>query len=140
MSTELACPWCGSPDVIRTIPEKDPFNVIMVCQRCQRVISDTDHNASQKSRMAKRNIEEKAMQLCMSAGKLIGIKYYLTEMNKLPGTKIGLKEAKESVENLLGARGLSSAVKKPSRNGCVILLIVIVLIIASVIYFYTHPR
>lgn len=139
MSTELTCPWCGSPDVIRTIPEKDPFHVMMVCQQCQRVISgsDTDHSSIQRNKTAKRNIEEKVLQLCMNAGKIMGIKYYLGEMNKLPGNKIGLQEAKEAVEALLNARGLSSAVKKPNRNGCVIALIVLVLIIASIVYFYT---
>ncbi|HEY9261295.1 hypothetical protein [Chitinophaga sp.] len=138
MSTELTCPWCGSTDVIRTIPEKDPFHVLMVCQRCQKVTSDADYASStQRNKIAKRNIEEAAMQLCMKAGKIMGIKYYLVEMNKLPGNKIGLQEAKDAVEDLLNARGLSSAVKKPNKNGCVIVLIILVLIIASIVYFFT---
>lgn len=138
MSTELACPWCGSADIIRTIPEKDPFNVILVCQQCQRVVSGTDQPVTQKSRSVKRAIEEKTIQLAMGLGKLPAVKYYLTEMNKQPGANIGLQQAKESVESLIAARGLGSAVKKPNKNGCVIALIVLVLIIASIVYFYTH--
>lgn len=139
MSTELTCPWCGSTDVIRTIPEKDPFHVMLVCQRCQRVSTEADHTSStQRNKVARRSIEEATMQLCMKAGKIMGIKYYLGEMNKLPGNKIGLQEAKEAVEDLLNARGLSNAVKKPNKNGCVIVLIVLVLIIASIVYFYTR--
>ncbi|MBS0027361.1 hypothetical protein ACTJJ0_12555 [Chitinophaga sp. 22321] len=138
MSTELACPWCGSPHIIRTIPEKDPFNVMLVCQQCQRVISGNDHPSTQKSRSATRAIEEKTIQLAMGAGKLPAVRYYLTEMNKQPGANLGLLEAKEAVESLIAARGLSSAVKKPNKNGCVIVLIILVLIIASIVYFYTH--
>lgn len=138
MSTELTCPWCGSTDVIRTIPEKDPFHVMLVCQRCQRVTSEEDQIFSaQRNKVAKRSIEEATMQLCMKSGKIMGIKYYLGEMNKLPGNKIGLQEAKEAVEELLNARGLSNAVKKPNKNGCVIVLIIGVLIIASIVYFFT---
>ena len=74
----------------------------------------------------------------MGQGKLPAVKYYLTEMNKLPGTNLGLLQAKDAVESLIAARGLSSAVKKPNKNGCVIVLIVLVLIIASIVYFYTH--
>ena len=138
MSTELACPWCGSADLIRTIPEKDPFQVMVVCQHCQKVITDQAPTAKLKNATAKRTIEEKTVQLSMHAGKIIAIKHYLTEMNKLPGNSIGLREAKDAVEALLYARGLTNAVKQPSRNGCVIVLIILVLVIASIVYFYTH--
>mgnify|MGYP001549994644 CR=1 FL=1 len=138
MSTEQACPWCGSADIIRTIPEKDPFQVMAVCSKCQRVISGDGSQSAHKTTSARRAIEEKTIQLCINAGKLPAIKYYLTEMNKLPGHNIGLKEGKDAVENLIGARGVSSAVKQPSKNGCVIALIILVLIVASIIYFFNH--
>lgn len=139
MSTEQACPWCGSADVIRTIPEKDPFHVMVVCSKCQRVISGPDSPAvHNKTTSARRAIDEKTIQLCINAGKLAAIKYYLTEINKLPGHNIGLKEGKEAVESLIDARGVSSAVKQPGKNGCVIALIILVLIVASIIYFFNH--
>ena len=138
MSTVQVCPWCGSTDIIRTIPEKDPFNVLIICQSCQKVVIDETSPEKRKNSATKRTIEEKAIQLSLHSGKLHAIKYYLTEMNKLPDTNIGLLEAKEAVEALIGARGVASAVKQPSRNGCVIALIILVLIIASVVYFYTH--
>lgn len=138
MSTVQVCPWCGSTDIIRTIPEKDPFNVLVICQSCQKVVIDETSPEKRKNSITKRAIEEKAIQLSLHSGKLHAIKYYLTEMNKLPGSNIGLLEAKEAVEALIGARGVASAVKQPSRNGCVIALIILVLIIASVVYFYTH--
>ncbi|MEZ2440567.1 RNA polymerase subunit RPABC4/transcription elongation factor Spt4 [Chitinophaga sp. W3I9] len=138
MSTVQVCPWCGSTDLIRTIPEKDPFHVLFICQSCQKVVNDQTTPENRKNIISKRTIEEKAIQLSLHSGKLHAVKYYLTEMNKLPGTNIGLLEAKEAVEALIGARGVASAVKQPSRNGCVIALIVLVLIIASVVYFYTH--
>ncbi|HWV65158.1 hypothetical protein [Chitinophaga sp.] len=138
MSTVQVCPWCGSTDIIRTIPEKDPFNVLVICQSCQKVVIDETSPEKRKNSITKRTIEEKAIQLSLHSGKLHAIKYYLTEMNRLPDTNIGLLEAKEAVEALIGARGVASAVKQPSRNGCVIALIILVLIIASVVYFYTH--
>lgn len=138
MSTETACPWCGSTEIIRTVPEKDPFNVMLVCQQCHRVIPEADNTSAQKGRMVKRDIEEKAMQLCISKGKIHGVMYYFTETNKLPGVKISMQHAKDTVDSLLAARGLTSAVKKPNKNGCVIVLILLVLVVASVIYFYTH--
>ncbi|SEW53509.1 hypothetical protein [Chitinophaga arvensicola] len=138
MSTEQVCPWCGSTDVIRTIPEKDPFHVMVVCQHCQKVINDPAPLGKQKNASTQRAIEEKTVQLAMHGGKIVAIKYYLTEMNKLPGNNIGLREAKDAVENLIFSRGLTSAIKQPSKNGCVIVLIVLVLVIASIVYFYTH--
>ncbi|MBO9728250.1 MAG: hypothetical protein J7623_06385 [Chitinophaga sp.] len=138
MNTETACPWCGSTEIIRTIPEKDPFNVMLVCQKCHRVISEPDDSHTRKTRTVKHNIEENTMQLCLSKGKIHGVMYYFTEMNKQPGVKISMHQAKDTVDSLLATRGLTNAVKKPNKNGCVIVLIVLVLIVASVIYFYTH--
>ncbi|NLR59559.1 hypothetical protein HGH93_15710 [Chitinophaga polysaccharea] len=140
MSTVQECPWCGSDQIIRTIPEKDPVNVIIVCKQCQRIVSGTDSNSvARKTNPARQSVEEKVIQLCMNAGKLPAIKYYLTEMNKTPGIPpIGLREAKETVEAILYTRGLSSMVKKPNKNGGVIALIVLVLIVACLVYFFTH--
>ncbi|QJB39151.1 hypothetical protein HF324_15295 [Chitinophaga oryzae] len=132
------CPYCGSKELIRTVPEKDPFNVMVICHNCQRVISPDTAGRSGKTTSAVRAIAEKAIQISLSSGKLHGIKYYHTEINKLPDTKNSLQQSKDTVEALLQARGLTSAVKKPSRNGCVIALIIILLIIASVIYFYSQ--
>lgn len=132
------CPNCGSKELIRTVPEKDPFNVMVICDNCQRVITPEQAGPPGKSAIAIRSITEKAIQISLSIGKLNGIKYYYSEINKLPDTQITLQQAKDTMEGLLQARGLTSAVKKPSRNGCVIALIIILLIIASVIYFYTR--
>ncbi|WP_212005784.1 hypothetical protein [Chitinophaga sp. HK235] len=135
------CPNCGSTQLIRTVPEKDPFNVMVICHHCQRVISEDtpagkpgkDINTTVKA------INERSIQLCLNSGKVHGIKHYYTEMNKLPGSPgTDLMQAKTAVEELLQARGLTNAVKKPNRNGCVITLIVILLIIASIVYFYSQ--
>ncbi|MFY0255421.1 hypothetical protein ACDQ55_15865 [Chitinophaga sp. 30R24] len=74
----------------------------------------------------------------MNTGKLPAIKYYLTEINKLPGHSIGPTEAQSTVEALIAARGVKRAVKKPGKNGGVIMLIILVLIIACIVYFFTH--
>ncbi|MGN7821096.1 hypothetical protein ACTJJB_13275 [Chitinophaga sp. 22536] len=132
------CPYCGSKELIRTVPEKDPFNVMVICHSCQRVITPEHGSTRGKTTTAVRAIAEKAIQISLNSGKLHGIKYYYTEVNKLPDTKTTLQQAKDTLESLLQTRGLTSAVKKPSRNGCVIALIIILLIIASIIYFYTH--
>lgn len=132
------CPYCGSKELIRTVPEKDPFNVMVICHNCQRVITDEQTRTSGKKTATVSSIAEKAIQICLSSGKLHGIKYYYTEVNKLSDTKTSLHHAKETVESLLQARGLSSAVKQPGRNGCVIALIIILLVVASIIYFYSR--
>jgi hypothetical protein len=111
---------------------------MVICNNCQRVITPDDAGASGKTAAAIRTIAEKTIQICLSSGKLHGIKYYYTEVNKLPDTKTTLQQAQETVDSLLQARGLTSAVRKPSRNGCVIALIIILLIIASIIYFYSR--
>ncbi|PSL48163.1 hypothetical protein CLV51_1021026 [Chitinophaga niastensis] len=136
MITEQACPSCGSTDLIRTVPEKDPFNVMVICNKCQRVISGKDTTSA--TRAPKRDIEEKTIQLCLNMGLIYGIRYYLSEMHKLPGNEISLSEAKQAVEAMVEARGLTSAIKKPNKNGCVIALILLLLIIASIIFFFTH--
>ncbi|MFB6453770.1 hypothetical protein ACE38W_00750 [Chitinophaga sp. Hz27] len=128
-----ACPYCGSNDVIRAIPEQNSSDAaILVCNHCQRVVMPGhSSNASRKA------IAEQTIDLCLSHGIIHGIKYYLTENNKLPGRQIDLLQAKQDVESLLAARGLSHAVKKPNKNGCVVTLIVLVLVVASIIYFFT---
>ncbi|NML40865.1 hypothetical protein HHL17_26955 [Chitinophaga sp. G-6-1-13] len=132
------CPYCSSKELIRTVPEKDPFNVMVICHNCQRVITPEHDGPPGRTTVAVRSIAEKAIQISLSLGKLNGIKYYYSEINKLPDTKTTLQQSKDTIEALLQARGLTSAVRKPSRNGCVIALIIILLIIASVIYFYTR--
>ncbi|NIG54660.1 hypothetical protein [Chitinophaga sp. Cy-1792] len=128
-----ACPYCGSNDIIRAIPEQNSSDAILVCRHCQRVVvPGHSSNASRKA------ITEQAINLCLSHGLIHGIQYYLTENNKIPGQKMELRQAKNDLEGLLASRGLTNAIKKPSKNGCVITLIVLALILASVIYFFTR--
>ncbi|MBV7529442.1 hypothetical protein [Chitinophaga sp. sic0106] len=132
-----ACPYCGSHDLVRAIPEKNPADVIVVCDHCQKVIPaypSTPHSLAQQ----KKNIHEQVVDLCLSHGLIHGIKYYLIEMNKLSSTKVSLSQAKQEVDSLLASRGLTHAIKKPNKNGCVIVLIVILLIAASLVYFFSQ--
>ncbi|NSL91163.1 hypothetical protein [Chitinophaga solisilvae] len=141
VSIPQTCPWCGSENLIRTIPEKDPFNIMVICNTCQRVAGsdagDTDGIRPPVSGIPAA-VTEKTIQLCLNSGKLQGIRYYYSEVSKLPGKQTDILKAKEDVEALLYARGLTNAVKKPNRNGCVVALIVILLIIASIVYFFTR--
>ncbi|HVI45813.1 MAG TPA: hypothetical protein VM802_13140 [Chitinophaga sp.] len=136
------CPHCGSTELIRTVPEKDPFNIMIVCNTCHMVVSGSAATLpapGQPPVGVVHAIAEKALQLCLNSGKLQGIRYYYVTYNELPGvTPIDLMQAKNEVEALLQARGLTNAVKKPNRNGCVITLIILLLIIASIIYFFTN--
>lgn len=113
-----------------TGPEEAPT----LCPQCQRVISEIDP----KIEAAKRLIEEKTMQLCLNAGKANAVAHYLTEINKLPDHHLSPHDAKAAVEQLINARGIRRAVKKPGKNAGVIILIVALLAIASVVYFFTH--
>lgn len=137
-----ACPYCGSNDTIRTVPEKDPFNIMVICNNCLRVVAGSDSEAIMGKRApvaARKAIAEQAVQICLDNGKIHGIKYYYTAYNKLPGIeRIELLQAKEDVEMLLQSRGLTNAIKKPNKNGCVIVIILLLLVIASVIYFFSH--
>lgn len=131
------CPFCGSADIIRTVPEKDPFHVMFVCTGCQRVITaDAGSAAGTATRL--RNINDKTVEICLSNGILHGIRFYLTEKNKLPGHQLTLQQAKQEVEALIASRGLTNAIKKPNRNGCVVLVIVLLIAVAIVIYFFTR--
>ncbi|WP_291911068.1 hypothetical protein [Chitinophaga sp. CB10] len=132
-----ACPFCGSHELVRAIPEKNPNDVIVVCDHCQKVVPaypSSPHSLAQQ----KKSINDQVVDLCLSHGIIHGIKYYLMEMNKLGGPKISLSQAKQDVDNLLATRGLTHAVKKPSKNGCVIVLIVLLLIAASIVYFLSR--
>ncbi|CAL1517397.1 hypothetical protein [Chitinophaga sp. MM2321] len=139
---QAACPYCGSTDTIRTIPEKDPFNIMVICNNCLRVVAGNESEAIRGKRApvaARKAIAEQTVKLCLDNGKIHGVKYYYTEYNKLPGIeKIELLQAKEDVEMLLQSRGLTNAIKRPNKNGCVIVIIILLLITASVIYFFTH--
>ncbi|MCW3464372.1 hypothetical protein [Chitinophaga nivalis] len=138
MNPEQACPWCGSTDLVRTIPEKAPFDTIVICNQCQRALTGHETPTTTRTSLLKRKIEDTTTQLCLNQGLVVGIKYYLTEYNKIPGNNLSLLQAKQAVEALLEARGLTRAVKKPNKNGCVIVLILILLAIASIIYFYSN--
>jgi hypothetical protein len=134
MSTEQACPWCGNITSSNT-------NLVInstTCPQCQRDVSILHSPAASRVLAARRDIEENTIQLCINSGKINAIKYYRTEMNKLPGTNVSLYEAKETVEGMLRSRRLSSLVRPPGRNGYVIAVFLVALIIASIIYFFTH--
>ncbi|SHL16571.1 hypothetical protein SAMN05444266_102277 [Chitinophaga jiangningensis] len=132
-----ACPYCGSHDLIRAIPETNPAAVIIVCNHCQKVVPNSPspfHTQAQQ----KKAINDQVVDLCLSHGRIHGIQYYLTEMKKLGSDKISLAHAKQEVDNLLATRGLTHAIKKPNKNGCVIVLIALLLIAASLVYFFSR--
>ncbi|RFS20520.1 hypothetical protein DVR12_18310 [Chitinophaga silvatica] len=135
MSTEQVCPWCGNANA----PERTNLtSQPNVCPQCLRDLSNLNGPAANKIASTRRKIEENSIQLCISRGKINAIKYYRTEMNKLPGISVSLLEAKETIESMLNARRLHDLVKPPGRNGYVIALFLLALIIASIIYFFTH--
>ncbi len=135
-----ACPFCGSNDVIRTVPEQKSSDVIVVCNHCHRAVLPGSPS-SRTQIQAKKAITDQVIDLCLNHGLIHGVRFYYTEMNKLGGPQMTLLHAKQDVDTLLASRGLTHAIKKPNRNGCVILLIVILLIAASVVYFFlSHHR
>ncbi|WP_143307391.1 hypothetical protein [Chitinophaga vietnamensis] len=134
----VACPYCGSTDIIRVVPEKKPFDVLLLCNQCQRVVSAAADAPLPPNARNKKAIADQVVELALSNGLIHSIKYYMTEMNKLGGEEVELFQAKKDVEDIIASRGLTNAVKKPNKNGCVIVLIVILLVIASLVYFLTH--
>ncbi|GEP90328.1 hypothetical protein SAMN05660909_00061 [Chitinophaga terrae (ex Kim and Jung 2007)] len=136
MSTEQSCPWCGSETY--STPGTNVLTTSSVCPTCKRDLSSLTGPVAGKIASTRKSIEENTIQLCINSGKISAIKYYRTEMNKLPGVNVSLKEAKETVESLLKSRNLVALVRPPGRNGYVIALFLLALIIASIIYFFTH--
>lgn len=136
MSTEQSCPWCGS--TAYSTPGTNVIATSTICPKCNRDLGSLTGPIAGKIASTRKSIEEKAIQLCINSGKINAIKYYRTEMNKLPGVTVSLKEAKETVEFMVRSRNLGTMVRPPGRNGYVIGLFLLALIIASIIYFFTH--
>ncbi|MBV8252429.1 MAG: hypothetical protein JO154_07460 [Chitinophaga sp.] len=129
------CPYCGSHDVIRTVPEQNASDVIIVCIHCHRAVLPGSPSPRTQVQ-AKKAITDQVVDLCLNHGLIHGVRFYYTEMNKLGGPEVNLLQAKQDVDTLLASRGLTHAIKKPSKNGCVVVLIVLLLIVASVVYFF----
>lgn len=133
MSQLNYCPYCGATNLISVVTQQTPATEMFVCSTCHKAFP----LPAQSPVTSNKIIEEKTIELCLKAGLLHGIKFYLSEKSKQsPDSTYSLKKAKEEVEDLLASRGLTGAVKKPGRNGCLLVIILLSMAVAAAFYLF----